>query len=552
MKTLFIFGILSYFLISTAQAQVNNWVTTEGITSHFHKNNVGLIAFASELKDIQKSNENDFIKAYTSGSKAQLYLCALMSNSLTNYLHTLAPEKTAEELNENGNFQFTFIVDSNVIYTENLNHGAFGLDNKNTRTSFRIPLITENKVDSWGWFMWQRFLANGGDDALADGSHQLKIVLRAYIASPEIKVSDIIAEGEIQFITPIKIQNVKQSLIQIQSIKDKSGWEVSSDSINVELIEQLNLKIAANTFKDITGIVIIKKGKLLLEEYFNNASRKTLHDTRSVSKSFSSCLMGIAITDGHIKSTDQQLNQFYDVKKYANYNPYKEHITIKNLLTMQSAFMGNDMDDSSPGNEEKMYPTSNWVQFVLNLPIDSQKIDQPQWNYFTCGVILLGDIVNKSVPGGMEKYAHDKLFVPLGITKYKWQHTPTKNVNTAGGLQLSALDLAKFGQLYLDKGIYNGIKIFDSSWADESFMHHAMVDNERNENYGYLFWNKTFTVEKKTYESYYCAGNGGSKIYIFPKDDVVIVITAKAYNQMYMHSQVDKMMEKYILPAVLN
>ncbi len=223
MKTLFIFGILSCLIISTTQAQVNNWVTTEGITSNFHKNNVGLIGFTSELKDIQKSSESDFIKAYASGSKAQLYLCVFMSTSLTNYLHTLAPEKTAEELNENGNFQFTFIVDSNVTYTENLNHGAFGLDSKNTRTSFRIPLITENKVDSWGWFMWKRFMANGGEDALAGGSHKLRVVLRAYVALPEIKVSDIIAQGEIQFNTPIKNQNVKQSLIKVQSIKDKSG-----------------------------------------------------------------------------------------------------------------------------------------------------------------------------------------------------------------------------------------------------------------------------------------------------------------------------------------
>jgi CubicO group peptidase (beta-lactamase class C family) len=208
------------------------------------------------------------------------------------------------------------------------------------------------------------------------------------------------------------------------------------------------------------------------------------------------------------------------------------------------------MDDSSPGNEEKIYPASNWVQFVLNLPIDSQKITLPQWNYFTGGVILTGDIVNKSVPGGIEKYAHNKLFAPLGITKYKWQYTPQKNVNTAGGLKLSALDLAKFGQLYLDQGIHNGTKIFDASWAYESFMHHAVVDNARNENYGYLFWNKSFVIGNSMYETYYCAGNGGSKVYIFPKDNVVIVITATAYNQMFMHSQVDKMMEKYILPAV--
>ena len=113
---------------------------------------------------------------------------------------------------------------------------------------------------------------------------------------------------------------------------------------------------------------------------------------------------------------------------------------------MSSGFDGNDEDDSSIGNEENMYPTEDWVKFTLDLPYqDSLK---NKWHYFTAGVVLLGDILNKSVPNGLEKYAENKLFKPLEIKNYKWQYTPQNVPNTAGGIQMNALDFAKYGRSY--------------------------------------------------------------------------------------------------------
>src|SRR6185436_7094240 len=132
------------------------------------------------------------------------------------------------------------------------------------------------------------------------------------------------------------------------------------------------------------------------------------------------------------------------LKEYAHYSPKKEAVTIKSLLTMSSGFDGNDDDARSPGNEEKMYPKSNWVKFALDLPIDEKTAVGEKWRYFTAGVVVLGDILNKSVPGGLEKYADERLFQPLGITRYQWPFTPQKVPNTAGGLQMRTLDLAKF------------------------------------------------------------------------------------------------------------
>ena len=102
-----------------------------------------------------------------------------------------------------------------------------------------------------------------------------------------------------------------------------------------------------------------------------------------------------------------------------------------------------------------MYPTDNWVKFALDLPMTANKIGE-NWNYFTSGVVVAGDILDKSVPKGLENYADKKLFKPLGITNYKWQFTPQQKPSLAGGLRMKALDFAKFGQLYKNNGTWSG------------------------------------------------------------------------------------------------
>ncbi|MEI9809922.1 MAG: serine hydrolase [Bacteroidota bacterium] len=218
---------------------------------------------------------------------------------------------------------------------------------------------------------------------------------------------------------------------------------------------------------------------------------------------------------------------------------------------MSSAFNGSDARSDSPGNEENMYPTDDWVKFTLDLPTDDSKVNGGQWDYFTAGVVLLGDILNKSVPGGLEKYTAEKLFRPLHISKYQWQYTPQKVVNTAGSLQMCSLDYAKYAQLYKNNGLWNGEQVIPSDWIAKTFTHQLQIPGRDNQFYGYLFWNKTFTVKGQNYESYYCAGNGGNEIIIFKDLPLVIIITAKAYNKPYAHPQADRITGEYLLPAIL-
>lgn len=155
------------------------------------------------------------------------------------------------------------------------------------------------------------------------------------------------------------------------------------------------------------------------------------------------------------------------------------------------------------------------------------------------------------MPRGLEQYAATKLFTPLGIHHYQWQYTPQHVPNTAGGLGLRSLDLARFGQLYKNEGNWQGRQIIPASWVKASFQKRAVLPTGPQEYYGYLFWNKTYHVNGKDAETFYSSGNGGNKIFVFTNQPLVIVITATAYNRPYAHPQVDKMMREYLLPAVL-
>ncbi len=496
-----------------------------------------------------KPTKHNYSKSFTLNKDEFLNIHFTLEKPLIQSLQILAPNLTEDELLEKGNFQFSFLVDGEILYVENLNKGAGSKESKTEQLKHIVPFAYPKQIDYWGWFMWLKFMKiGGGQDALAEGNHSLSIEVRSYINQTSLKIGEILAKGKIA-VEVAKIP-VDKSLIPLQKIQPNSGWKVSNDSFDSIKIEALNRKIAEQRFENINGIVVIKEGKLLIEEYFNGENRSSLHDPRSVGKSIASTMMGIAIEDGFIKNENALLKDFYDLKSFKNYSKKKDSVTLKSLLTMSSGFLGDDSDYGSLGNEENMYPTDNWVKFTLDLPMQIDKIIGKDYAYFTAGVVVLGDVIHKSVPKGLVSYADKKLFAPLGITSYKWQYTPQKVGNTAGGLQLRAIDFAKYGQLYKSKGLWDGKQILTKQWIEKSLgkqVQRSLVEGY----YGYLFWNKTFKLNNKEYEVSYCSGRGGNKIFIFKDIPYVVVITSSAYNSPSAHLNTDKMMIDYILPSII-
>jgi len=551
MKKLLTIIVLPLLLNSCDKQDATPLILNQGKhLNKLHNNNIGKIAYMNDWIAFDDFKQKDFVSHVSLNSESDLSIRMFLDKTLTYYLSQLEPQLTTLELCNSGNFQLSFFVDDKKIYQNNIPTGAGSCEYKNSAMVYGIPLINKRNPDHWGRFLWLKFMKKGGgQQALVGDSHQLKIEVRPYIEHDQLKVGEIIAQGKVDLIMVQK--QVKEKHIAIQAIADTNKWKISTDDYDKSKVRTLNERIAQNYFKNITSITVIKNGELLIEEYFNGANRNSLHDMRSVSKTMASTVMGIAIDEGFIKDENQTLNEFYDLKKYQNYNDKKDKVTIKSLLTMSSSFRGDDMNSDSIGHEDNMYPTKNWVKFALDLPSDNQEKLKNQWQYFTAGAVLLGDILNNSVPNGLEKYAENKLLKPLNINHYKWQYTPTGTPNMAGSFQMSALDNARWGQLYLDNGNYDGKQILSQSWVTKSLTKHIALPNLENEYYSYLLWNKTYHSNDKSHESYYASGNGGNKIMLFKDINVVIVITATAYNQAYAHYQSDEIIEKYLLPALL-
>lgn len=541
-KSWLLYSILFLIVVSCKQP------TSQEIASKLHSN-VSDITFSNH--DYQeKPSEKQFIDTFTLNEDSYLNIHFDLEAPLVAALKKIDPTASDEALVARGNYRFTFLVDDEVVFTNNLHPGAGSAESKQTKLSNNIPLLYPERIDFWGWYLWLRFYKlGGGEDALESGKHTLTIEIRSYLDGETLKVGDVLAVGTI----PVDVKEIPydKKLATLQPITPNSGWTVSKDTYDVSMIEMLNKKIAQNRFIDINSIVVIKDNELLLEEYFNGAHRETLHDPKSVGKTIASTMMGIAIEEGHLKSEHQKLNEFYNLKDYENYDPIKEDVTLKSLLTMSSPFVGNDDDYDSLGNEENMYPTDDWVKFTLDLPVNPDKVMGKDFEYFTAGIVVLGDIIHKSVPNGLVSYTDEKLFKPMGITKRNWQFTPQKVGNTAGGLQLRSLDFAKWGQVYKNKGRWERQQLIPEAWVEKSLDHQVTQEHIENGTYGYLFWNNTYSANGKEYAYSSCSGNGGNKIYVFKDIPLVVVITASAYGAPYAHLQADQIMERYILPAVL-
>src|SRR5215204_5383136 len=241
-KILGIEAVIFLLFSATAFGQADI-VKSEGITSPLHQANLGRIVFTANPIPVESLKEADFLKTSELKETADLAIKAFLGNSLTNYLHRLAPELSVDELNRSGNYQISFFVDGALIHRENFHPAWLGpAENKSTKTVFSASLINSANADArWG-AIWHIFLLNGGAQALTAGKHLLRIELRPFLKTTELKVGDLIAAGELPLMV-IK-STVDKKLTDIQPIQVSSGWQISKDTYDTERIRELNREIA--------------------------------------------------------------------------------------------------------------------------------------------------------------------------------------------------------------------------------------------------------------------------------------------------------------------
>jgi CubicO group peptidase (beta-lactamase class C family) len=323
------------------------------------------------------------------------------------------------------------------------------------------------------------------------------------------------------------------------------------DLLALTPLHALECALAAGGFPRTTSILLCRHGQLAYEAYPNGSTTDTLRDTRSVTKTVASMLVGIAIDEGHIPDVTAPILSFFpDRQPVAHANLRKDAITVEDFLTMSSALACDDSDDDSPGNEERMYPTDDWLAFTLNLPLRPPAPSAERaFSYCTAGVTTLAGILERATGLPVPEYARQCLFDPLGIAVAEWKYSPRGLAMTGGGLQLQSRDLAKLGQLYLDGGRWRGAQVVPEAWVRKSTRPHARVDATTT--YGYLWWLRDFVAAGTTIPAWYMSGNGGNKVVVAPTLGLVAVITSTNYNTQGMHQQSERLLTDFILPAAI-
>ncbi len=313
------------------------------------------------------------------------------------------------------------------------------------------------------------------------------------------------------------------------------GWKTNdlrSQNVDTTLIYKLFSQLNDRENK-INSVLLVRGDQLIIEEYLNGQVLDQKHDLRSATKSIISILSGIAIDKGFIESVNDPISKYLKSPiPQKNIDERKEKITIKHLLTMSSGLDCNDWNKRSKGQEDKVYKKKDWLQYILDLPM----VNDPGTvsNYCSMGVVLLAEIISQASGMTIDKFAEQYLFNPLDIDNVSWGHTSAKEIIPSGKrLYMTSRDMAKIGQLILNKGKWNGKQIVSEKWIEESTTPKTKITGI---DYGYLWWNIPFKVNEKIFISKAALGNGGQYIMIFPELDMVAVFTGGAYN-----SQEDKL-----------
>ena len=257
------------------------------------------------------------------------------------------------------------------------------------------------------------------------------------------------------------------------------------------------------------AFLVIKNGQLLVENYYNGYEHDSICTSFSTAKSFVSALIGIALHEKLIGSLDDPLT------KYISEAPWQD-ITLRHLVSMSSGLQYHEGGFLPWDDEPRIYYSPN----LRKLALSARKSELPGtcFRYNNFNLILLGMVLERATGGTVSAYLQEKLWKPLGMEfPASWSLDSEQNgmEKMESGLNARAIDFAKFGQLYLQHGDWNGKQIIPESWIIEST---TVTEDARWKHYKYLWW-----MSRSGQGRYTAVGNLGQFIFVAPNKDCVIV-----------------------------
>ena len=344
------------------------------------------------------------------------------------------------------------------------------------------------------------------------------------------------------------------------------GWQVSDlNQLNIDptrietLIDNINNQRAG--FLHIDSLVIAYNGELVFEQQLRDSldiadswagnTDIDLHVINSVTKSVNSVLLGIAIDQQHISSVDERVHDYFQHKlPIANWTDNKQSITIENWLNMRAGYEWDEWNVNylNPENlNAQMNSADDPIQFLLDRPMATTP--GSTFAYSTGISYGLGRIIQLASGQSVNNYLVENLLSPLDITKYDYWQLDNQ-YHSGSALYLTTRDMAKFGQLFLDGGVWNGVRIVSEEWVNASIQQRVDLNDAGTVGYGFQWWMGQFTASGQVYSTYYADGFGGQYIFVFPDLDLVIAMTGSAYKDGQPEERsIRSILEQCILPS---
>lgn len=276
---------------------------------------------------------------------------------------------------------------------------------------------------------------------------------------------------------------------------------------------------------DMHHLMILRGGKVICECNFAPYRSGDGHITHSMCKSITGMAVGLLVHEGKL-SLDENIYDIFEQKRKPLGKLFRPEITVEHLLTMTSGVSFNESGAVS-GND--------WLDSYLNASVDG--IPGTKFQYNSMNSYVLSAIITERTGMTMEEYLRPRLFEPLGITRYMWETCPKGITKGGWGLFLCTEDMAKLGQLYLNKGKWNSQQLIPEEWVEASTTKHVDT-GEDTFGYGYQLW-----MEKRP-GSFEFNGMLGQNVIVYPDMDMVIATNA-GNNELFQNCVMLNIIRKY-------
>ncbi len=312
--------------------------------------------------------------------------------------------------------------------------------------------------------------------------------------------------------------------------------EAAANDFDPGAIAAFEAAFAADSL-DIHSIMVLHHGRVVAERWWDEAGPGTPHIMNSVSKSFTATAVGFGIAEGLI-SLDDKVVSFFPDKVPADHSPNLDEMTVRHLLTMSTGQV----------NQPQRRGEEDWIAAFMAAPVE----DAPGENfrYNSMATFMLSAIVQKVSGEKLTDYLESRLFGPLGIAGYRWYESPDGIACGGWGLYIKTEDMAKFGQLFLQDGVWNGERVLPEGWVAEASSwkiasgpagNEKLEDPANNWTQGYCY-----QMWRCPHNAYRADGANGQYIVVIPDHDAVVTLTANARD---MGAELD-LVWKHILPAL--